>query len=122
MLVLRWLQSLECVLADKKGGRDHECLSLGCDHEAVLAGRTPLQTYADFVAKFAAQCQAADLWGKLPVTAIYGSCALYVASYLYIFSELRVACGKFKMLSLFPLGIMRFPIHHCEVAQTIAAV
>ena len=53
----------EIFYTDKRGGRDHECLSLGCDRAPVLEGRTPLQTYADFIAEFAAQCQASDLWG-----------------------------------------------------------
>ncbi|CAL8466579.1 g6115 [Coccomyxa elongata] len=53
----------EIFYTDKRGGRDHECLSLGCDHEPVLAGRTPLQTYADFVGEFAEQCKKNDLWG-----------------------------------------------------------
>lgn len=57
----------EIFYTDKRGGRDHECLSLGADHEPVLAGRTPLQTYADFVAEFAAQCQKNDLWGARAV-------------------------------------------------------
>lgn len=53
----------EIFYTDKRGGRDHECLSLGCDHEPVLAGRTPLQTYADFVGGFAEHCKKNDLWG-----------------------------------------------------------
>ena len=56
----------EIFYTDKRGGRDHECLSLGCDHAPVLDGRTPLQTYADFIGEFARQCQANDLWGALP--------------------------------------------------------
>lgn len=56
----------EIFYTDKRGGRDHECLSLGCDHEPVLAGRTPLQTYADFVGEFAEQCSKNDLWGAHP--------------------------------------------------------
>jgi hypothetical protein len=68
----------ELFYTDKRGGRDHECLSLGCDHAPVLDGRTPLQTYADFIAEFAAQCQAADLWGALRTaasTCFAGPCA-----------------------------------------------
>lgn len=42
----------EIFYTDKRGGRDHECVSLGCDHERVLAGRTPIQVYRDFVADF----------------------------------------------------------------------
>lgn len=56
----------EIFYTDKRGGRDHECLSLGCDHEPVLAGRTPLQTYADFVGEFSNQCKKYDLWGARP--------------------------------------------------------
>ena len=65
----------ELFYTDKRGSRDHECLSLGCDHAAVLSGRTPLQTYADFAAEFARQCKANDLWGKL------GTSALALAAY-----------------------------------------
>ena len=54
----------EIFYTDKRGGRDHECLSLGCDKEAVLDGRTPLQTYADFIEQFAASCMEEDLWGE----------------------------------------------------------
>ncbi len=53
----------EIFYTDKKGGRDHECLSLGCDNVAVLEGRTPLQTYADFIQAFARACQASNVWG-----------------------------------------------------------
>jgi len=38
---------------DAAGYRNRECLSLGCDEAPVLAGRTPLQAYADFIAAFA---------------------------------------------------------------------
>jgi hypothetical protein len=55
----------EIFYTDKRGGRDHECLSLGCDNEPVLAGRTPVQTYADFVSEFAEQCKRNGLWGAL---------------------------------------------------------
>jgi hypothetical protein len=58
----------EIFYTDKRGGRDHECLSLGCDHAPVLDGRTPLQTYADFIGEFARQCQANDLWGARPLS------------------------------------------------------
>ena len=37
---------------------------MGCDKEAVLDGRTPLQTYADFIEQFAASCMEEDLWGE----------------------------------------------------------
>ncbi len=55
----------EIFYTDKKGGRDHECLSLGCDHEPVLDGRTPLQVYADYIQAFADACKEADVWGEL---------------------------------------------------------
>ncbi len=54
----------EVFYTDKKGGRDHECLSLGCDREPVLDGRTPLQTYADFVQAFAQACIDVGCWGE----------------------------------------------------------
>lgn len=38
---------------DKQGYRNRECLSLGCDEEPVLWGRTPVETYRDFVDAFA---------------------------------------------------------------------
>lgn len=40
---------------DKQGFRNRECLSLGCDHESIFHGRTPLQIYKDFVCAFANQ-------------------------------------------------------------------
>ena len=68
----------EIFYTDKRGGRDHECLSLGCDHAPVLEGRTPLQTYADFIQEFASQCQANDLWGAQSYPAPC-TCALQTA-------------------------------------------
>ena len=38
---------------DSSGYRNRECLSVGCDQQPVLAGRTPLQAQADFIAAFA---------------------------------------------------------------------
>lgn len=38
---------------DKEGFRNRECLSLGCDEEALFAGRTPIDIYRDFMAAFA---------------------------------------------------------------------
>ncbi|KAK9812094.1 hypothetical protein WJX73_006114 [Symbiochloris irregularis] len=55
----------EIFYTDKRGGRDHECLSLGCDHAVVLGGRSPLQAYADFAAEFARQCKEHGLWGNV---------------------------------------------------------
>lgn len=37
---------------DAAGYRNKECLSLGCDEQPVLAGRTPLEAYTDFIAAF----------------------------------------------------------------------
>lgn len=37
---------------DSEGFRNLECLSLGCDEEPVLFGRTPVQAYADFISNF----------------------------------------------------------------------
>ena len=58
------LEDDEIFFTDKRQSRDHECLSLGCDNQPVLAGRTPVQTYADFIQEFAQQCKQADLWGR----------------------------------------------------------
>lgn len=58
------LEDDEIFFTDKRQSRDHECLSLGCDNQPVLAGRTPVQTYADFIQEFAHQCKQADLWGR----------------------------------------------------------
>ena len=55
----------EMFYTDKAGGRDHEYISLGCDHEPVLDGRTPIQCYTDFVAEFQRNCKKHDLWGQL---------------------------------------------------------
>ncbi|KAK9795898.1 hypothetical protein WJX73_001913 [Symbiochloris irregularis] len=55
----------EIFYTDKRGGRDHECLSLGCNHAVVLGGRSPLQAYADFAAEFARQCKEHGLWGNV---------------------------------------------------------
>jgi beta-amylase len=38
---------------DRAGHRNLECLSLGCDDARVLAGRTPVEAYSDFVGAFA---------------------------------------------------------------------
>eukprot|EP00245_Coleochaete_scutata_P005584 TRINITY_DN19248_c0_g1_i1.p1 TRINITY_DN19248_c0_g1~~TRINITY_DN19248_c0_g1_i1.p1 ORF type:complete len:656 (+),score=81.79 TRINITY_DN19248_c0_g1_i1:376-2343(+) len=37
---------------DKGGYRNTECLSLWCDQEPVLAGRSPIQVYTDFMESF----------------------------------------------------------------------
>ena len=37
---------------DKAGYRNRECLSLGCDDEPLLAGRTPVEVYSDFIQAF----------------------------------------------------------------------
>jgi beta-amylase len=38
---------------DRAGVRNRECVSLGCDELPLLAGRTPLQAYTDFMTMFA---------------------------------------------------------------------
>ena len=53
----------EIFYTDQGGGRDHEYISLGCDHEAVLAGRTPIQCYVDYVSQFKQECKKNNLWG-----------------------------------------------------------
>lgn len=42
--------------------RNRECLSLGCDEAPVLAGRTPVQAYADFTEAFTDEF--ADMFGS----------------------------------------------------------
>jgi hypothetical protein len=42
----------DLVYTDKLGRRNPEYISLGCDSVPVLAGRTPLQVYADFMRSF----------------------------------------------------------------------
>jgi beta-amylase len=42
--------------------RNRECLSLGCDEAPVLAGRTPVQAYADFTEAFTDEF--ADMFGE----------------------------------------------------------
>ena len=64
----------EIFYTDKRGGRDHECVSLGCNHERVLAGRTPIQVYRDFVAEFADHCRRENLWGAVRCPETQASC------------------------------------------------
>ena len=66
------LENDEVFYTDKRQSRDHECLSLGCDNQPVLEGRTPVQTYADFIQEFAQQCRDNDLWGGLPSLSLMG--------------------------------------------------
>jgi hypothetical protein len=42
----------EIFYTDKAGCRNQECLSLFADESPVLAGRTPLQCYSDYMAAF----------------------------------------------------------------------
>eukprot|EP00210_Caulerpa_lentillifera_P002105 g2020.t1 len=42
---------------DRQGIRNEECLSLGCDHQALFEGRTPVEIYRDFVDAFANRFQ-----------------------------------------------------------------
>ena len=67
------LENDEIFYTDKRQSRDHECLSLGCDNQPVLEGRTPVQTYADFIQEFAHQCKQSDLWGEPPRRRHYGN-------------------------------------------------
>jgi Glycosyl hydrolase family 14 len=51
---------------DKEGFRNRECLSLGCDEEALFAGRTPIDIYRNFMAAFADTFQ--HMFGEQMVT------------------------------------------------------
>lgn len=53
----RWVleigeQNKEIYYTDKSGYRNRECLSLGCDEVPIFWGRTPVQTYTDFIDAF----------------------------------------------------------------------
>ncbi|KAK9828277.1 hypothetical protein WJX74_006952 [Apatococcus lobatus] len=48
---------------DIAGHRNRECISLGCDQEALFDGRTPLDIYRDFIEAFADGFQ--DLFGSM---------------------------------------------------------
>ena len=45
-------ENLDIFYTDKAGYRNRECLSLGCDEVPVLAGRTPVEVYSDFIEAF----------------------------------------------------------------------
>ncbi len=45
-------QNPDIFYTDKAGYRNRECLSLGCDDEPLLAGRTPVEVYSDFIEAF----------------------------------------------------------------------
>ena len=47
---------------DRKGHRNHECVSLGCDSVPVLEGRTPVEVYKDFIEAIC--CKFAPLLGS----------------------------------------------------------
>ena len=51
---------------DKAGYRNRECLSLGCDDEPLLAGRTPVEVYSDFIEAFSDSFDS--MFGALAVT------------------------------------------------------
>ena len=51
---------------DKEGFRNRECLSLGCDGEALFAGRTPIDIYRNFMSAFADTFQ--HMFGELMTT------------------------------------------------------
>jgi len=53
---------------DASGYRNPECLSLGCDKEPVLRGRTPVETYRDFVQAFMSATEGYLGWVVSEVT------------------------------------------------------
>merc|ERR1711977_184824 len=53
---------------DASGCRNPECLSLGCDNEAVLHGRTPVEAYRDFVKAFLSATEGYLGWVVSEVT------------------------------------------------------
>ena len=61
-------QNPDIFFTDRHGYRNRECLSLGCDDEPVLAGRTPLRAYETFVRAFCDRF--AHLIGAQPVLAL----------------------------------------------------
>eukprot|EP00271_Cylindrocystis_brebissonii_P010045 TRINITY_DN25_c4_g1_i1.p1 TRINITY_DN25_c4_g1~~TRINITY_DN25_c4_g1_i1.p1 ORF type:complete len:829 (-),score=196.44 TRINITY_DN25_c4_g1_i1:1229-3715(-) len=44
--------NLDIAYTDRSGGRNAEYISLGCDDEPVLRGRTPIEVYRDFMYSF----------------------------------------------------------------------
>jgi beta-amylase len=42
----------DLVYTDRSGRRNPEYISLGCDSQAVLRGRTPIQVYSDYMRSF----------------------------------------------------------------------
>lgn len=67
---------------DKSGHRNRECLSIGCDHEPVFWGRTPLQLYEGFIRAFVDEFQ--HLFGD-------------------VVGEITLGCG--------PAGELRYPAY-----------
>lgn len=53
---------------DASGHRNPECLSLGCDREPMLEGRTPVRAYTDFVRAFLAAAEGYLGWTVSEVT------------------------------------------------------
>ena len=53
---------------DASGNRNPECLSLGCDDELVLEGRSPVRAYRDFVEAFLLACEGYLGWVVSEVT------------------------------------------------------
>ncbi len=54
---------------DKAGYRNRECLSLGCDDEPLLAGRTPVEVYSDFIEAFSDSFDR--MFGALALTSMF---------------------------------------------------
>lgn len=76
------LQDPDMLYTDQHGYRNPECLSLFADSAAVLAGRTPLQCYGDFMRAFAREFEG-ELGSSL--------------------TEISVGCG--------PCGELRYPAY-----------
>ena len=86
------LENDEIFYTDKRQSRDHECLSLGCDNQPVLDGRTPVQTYADFIQEFAHQCKQADLWGRSHCLHLAGIAALMSCVKSFCWLPVHLVC------------------------------
>ena len=58
----------DLVYTDRSGWRDPEYISLGCDSIPVLRGRTPIQTYTDYMRSF--RERFTDYLGRVIVVSI----------------------------------------------------
>lgn len=63
------LSDPDIFFTDKQNRRNWECISLFCDEEPVLAGRTPIQCYRDFCESFREMC-GSDLGSTVTEVAI----------------------------------------------------